>query len=148
MRERFGCEVVSTRKLAPLENSFSTMFLSSAISIVVSLAALPLQSRWGGWPASVDARQAAMLFATGALGAVSQWFFIRAYVWSSASFIAPLLFMQLVWSTAAGWLFFAQLPDTTSLIGIAIILASGVLTMFYAARRARTAAHHDTGAKP
>lgn len=137
-----------TRKLAPLENSFSTMFLSSVISIVVSLAALPLQSRWGGWPEALDARQAALLFATGALGAVSQWFFIRAYVWSSASFIAPLLFLQLVWSTAAGWLFFAQLPDTTSLVGIAIILASGVLTMFYAARRPRSVAPHEPGVKP
>jgi drug/metabolite transporter (DMT)-like permease len=124
------------------------MFLSSAISIVVSLAALPLQSRWGGWPAALHAREIALLFATGALGAVSQWFFIRAYVWSSASFIAPLLFLQLVWSTAAGWLYFAQLPDTTSLVGIAISLASGVLTMFYAARRARPVANHDPGAKP
>ncbi len=113
-----------------------------------SLAVLPLQSRWGGWPAALGAREIALLFATGALGAVSQWFFIRAYVWSSASFIAPLLFMQLVWSTAAGWLFFAQLPDRISLVGIAIILASGVLTMLYAARRTRPIAHHAPGDPP
>ncbi|MGE3775293.1 MAG: EamA/RhaT family transporter, partial [Gammaproteobacteria bacterium] len=123
-----------TRRLALVEDSFTTMFYSAAISVVVSALLLPLQSVWGGWPAALSLQQVLMLLALGALGAVSQWCFIRAYVWSSATFIAPLLFMQLVWSTAAGLLFFGQLPDATSLGGIAVILASGVATMLYAAR--------------
>ena len=68
------------------------------------------------------------------LGAVSQWCLIRAYVWSSASFIAPLLFMQLLWSTTTGYLFFEQLPDGYSLLGILVILISGAATMLFAAR--------------
>ena len=65
---------------------------------------------------------------------ISQWCLIRAYVWSSASFIAPLLFMQLIWSTTTGYLFFGQLPDQYSLLGILVILASGAGTMFLATR--------------
>lgn len=126
-----------TRKLAPLDNSFTTMFISSLASVVVSAALLPLQSLWGGWPSGIDLRQGLLLVAMGALGALSQWCFIRAYVWSSASYIAPLLFMQLVWSTSTGWLFFGQLPDAWSLAGIAVILASGVATMLHAARTER-----------
>jgi len=123
-----------TRHLAQLENSFTTMFISAAVSVVISAALLPLQDYWGGWPASISATQLLMLATLGVLGAVSQWCLIRAYVWSSASFIAPLLFMQLIWSTTTGYLFFDQLPDIYSLIGILVILGSGVATMFFAAR--------------
>lgn len=126
-----------TRRLVLLEDSLTTLFHSAVISVVVSALLLPLQSVWGGWPAALSLQQIAMLLALGVLGAVSQWCFIRAYVWSSASFIAPLLFMQLVWSTAAGFFFFDQLPDRTSLVGIAVILASGVATTLYAGRANR-----------
>ena len=100
----------------------------------IAAALLPLQNFWGGWPASLNAPQILMLASLGVLGAISQWCLIRAYVWSSASFIAPLLFMQLMWSTATGYLFFGQLPDSYSLIGILVILTSGAATMFFAAR--------------
>lgn len=123
-----------TRRLAQVENSFTTMFISAAISVVISAALLPLQSHWGGWPTTLSAQQLLMLATLGVLGAISQWCLIRAYVWSSASFIAPLLFMQLIWSTATGYLFFQQLPDKYSLLGIVVILGSGVATMVFAAR--------------
>ena len=127
-----------TRRLAHLDNSFTTMFISAAISVVIALALLPMQNFWGGWPAALSSQQILMLVSLGGLGAISQWCLIRAYVWSSASFIAPLLFMQLMWSTATGYLFFGQLPDGYSLIGILVIVISGAATMFFAARSAPT----------
>lgn len=54
------------------------------------------------------------------------------------SLFALLLFMQLMWSTATGYLFFGQLPDSYSLIGILVILTSGAATMFFAARSQHT----------
>ena len=127
-----------TRRLAQVDNSFTTMFISAAISVVISAALLPLQNYWGGWPTSLSTTQLMMLATLGVLGAVSQWCLIRAYVWSSASFIAPLLFMQLIWSTTTGYLFFNQLPDIYSLVGILVILGSGVATMVLAARSEQT----------
>lgn len=132
-----GCNVsfqLLTRHLAQRENSFTTMFISAAVSVVISAALLPLQNYWGGWPDSLSAQQILLLAALGVLGAVSQWCLIRAYVWSNASFIAPLLFMQLIWSTTTGYLFFDQLPDVYSLVGILVILISGAATMYFAAR--------------
>ena len=126
-----------TRRLAQLDNAFTTMFISAAISVVISAVLLPLQSWWGGWPTDISATQWLMLAALGLLGAISQWCLIRAYVWSSASFIAPLLFMQLIWSTTTGYLFFEQLPDQYALLGMLVILASGVGTMFLATRTER-----------
>ncbi len=133
-----GCNVafqLLTRRLAHVDNSFATMFISAVIGMLVSAAMLPLQDLWGGWPTSLAPRQLLMLVSLGVVGAISQWCLIRAYVWSSASFIAPLLFLQLVWSTTMGYLAFGQLPDNVSLLGIAIILFSGALTMFFATRQ-------------
>lgn len=135
-----GCNVafqLLTRRLSQLDNSFATMFLSALIGMLVSAAALPLQGLWGGWPDTLDAGQLLMLLSLGVIGALSQWCLIRAYAWSNASFIAPLLFTQLVWSTATGYLTFGQLPDAISLAGIAIILLSGASTMFFATRADR-----------
>ena len=126
-----------TRRLAQLDNAFTTMFISAAISVVISAALLPLQSWWGGWPSAISSTQLLMLAALGVIGAISQWCLIRAYVWSSASFIAPLLFMQLIWSTVTGYLYFGQLPDRYSLLGMFVILASGAATMFITTRSER-----------
>lgn len=114
-----------TRRLAITENSLSTIFLSSLVGIVVSAAAMPLQEAWGGWPQSLDAWQLTLLASLGVTGIVSQWFWVRAYYWSSASFIAPLVFLQIFWATLAGWGFFGQLPSGPSFIGMAVIGASG-----------------------
>src|SRR5690606_15251099 len=128
-----------TRTLAATENSLTTIFLSSLVGIVVSAAVLPLQESWGGWPQALDTRQITLLASLGVTGMVSQWLWIRAYYWSSASFIAPLIFLQILWATLAGWGFFGQLPDTPSFIGMAVIGASGAAVMLLD-RRTRSAA--------
>lgn len=118
-----------TRSLAITENSLATIFLSSLVGVAVSAAVLPLQDSWGGWPESLDTRQLALLASLGVTGVVSQWFWIRAYYWATASFIAPLVFLQIFWSTFAGWGFFSQLPSGPSFIGMALIGASGAAAM-------------------
>jgi drug/metabolite transporter (DMT)-like permease len=119
-----------TRKLAVLERSVPTIFVSALIGVMLSVLTLPLQEIWGGWPSQVNAQQRALLLSLGLTGALGQWFFIRAYYWSSASFIAPLVFLQVVWAVVSGWLFFAQFPDSISLSGMLIILVAGALSMW------------------
>ena len=118
-----------TRTLAIRESSLATIFLSSLVGVAVSAAVLPLQDAWGGWPESLDARQTALLVSLGVTGMASQWFWVRAYYWSSASFIAPLIFLQIFWATLAGWAFFGQLPSALSFVGMAVIGASGAAVM-------------------
>ena len=130
-----------TRSLAITENSLATIFLSSLVGVAVSAAVLLLQRSWGGWPQSLDARQTALLASLGATGVVSQWFWIRAYYWAGASFIAPLVFLQIFWATLAGWGFFRQLPSALSFAGMAVIGAAGAAAMLLDRRvRASTTA--------
>jgi drug/metabolite transporter (DMT)-like permease len=126
-----------TRRLSTLENQNATIFLTAIVGIVSSIFLLPLQGVWGGWPADISPWQWVVLISTGVSGLLSQWCLIRAYFWSSASFIAPLVFLQMFWAAAAGWWFFGQFPDALGMTGIIIIVLAGGLTMW---ARNRTAA--------
>lgn len=125
-----------TRQLAATEDSMTTVFLTALIGTLVSLCLLPLQEIWGGWPQALETRHWLLFGALGVAGSLSQWFLIRAYFWSNASFIAPLVFLQLVWAALSGHMFFGQFPDGLSSIGMGVIVASGVAVMWAETRAA------------
>lgn len=124
-----------TRKLSMTEDNTTSVFLTSAVALVVSCAMLPWQDAWGGWPQTISPRQAVLLALLALAGLLSQLCLIRAYFWSSASFIAPLTFLYLVWALASGWGFFGQLPDALAMTGMLIILASGIAAMWVDGRK-------------
>ena len=66
--------------------------------------------------------------ATGVLGAMGHLLLIRAYSLAPASVIAPWTYMQLLLSIAIGLLVFDAVPDSITLIGMAIIGLSPQLT--------------------
>jgi drug/metabolite transporter (DMT)-like permease len=51
--------------------------------------------------------------------------------------LAPFSYIQLVWATISGWLVFDNLPDKWTLVGAAIIIASGLYTAHRERVRAR-----------
>ncbi|MGB7301758.1 MAG: DMT family transporter [Burkholderiaceae bacterium] len=123
-----------TRRLSTMENQNMTIFVTAVVGVVVGIFMLPLQQAWGGWPQGLSQWQWIVLLSLGLSGAFSQWCLIRAYFWSSASFIAPLVFLQMIWTASAGWFFFGQYPDTVATFGIVIIVSTGVLTMWAESR--------------
>ncbi len=132
-----ACNVVFqllTRKLSTVDDSMATIFLSALTGCLLSLLLVPTQSLWGGWPEQVSTRQWLLLASMGVTGAISQWCLIRAYFWSSASFIAPLIYLQIVWATLSGWAFFSQWPAAISFVGMALVCAGGALTVLAEAR--------------
>lgn len=124
-----------TRKLSAIDSSVATIFLASLVGTGASLLALPLQEVWGGWPRDLTAWQVFLLVSMGVTGALSQWCLIRAYYWSSASFIATLVYLQIVWATLSGWVFFQQLPDALTFVGMGLICVTGVTVMLVEQRR-------------
>jgi drug/metabolite transporter (DMT)-like permease len=120
-----------SRRLAMTENPVTTVFLSALIGTVAATALLPfgLPDRWP------DPWQSALFLSFGVTGSVSHLLLMRAYRLAPASFIAPLIYLHIVQATVAGLVFFGQFPDAVSLIGIAIILASGAGIALYEQRR-------------
>jgi drug/metabolite transporter (DMT)-like permease len=58
---------------------------------------------------------------------------VLAFRYADASVLAPFSYAQLVWVTILGFLIFGEIPDIWTVVGAAIIIASGL----YIAHRER-----------
>ena len=55
-------------------------------------------------------------------------------------FVAPFRYMALLWAIVLGWLAFGQLPDTLTLFGAALVVATGIFTFWRERKRRALAA--------
>ncbi len=73
--------------------------------------------------------QLAWLILGGAFTAGGQLLQLLAAKYAPANRIAPTHYSQMVWAVILGALFFQEYPDWISLVGLAVVGASGLLTM-------------------
>jgi drug/metabolite transporter (DMT)-like permease len=122
---------ILTRKLAG-ENLMVLMMYPSLVGCVLLSAGMPFV-RFDAWYPTADV---VAFVGVGIAGTVGHLLFVQAFRRASASAIAPFTYMQLVWSTLAGWLLFATFPDGWTLTGIIVIAGSGVVLTWYERWRA------------
>lgn len=79
-------------------------------------------------------------------------FLITAYNAGEAMIVAPMQYSQIIWATIFGALFFAEYPDLPTIIGAAIIIASGLYIVLRESRSSvsetpvlRTRSRPETG---
>ena len=122
---------ILTRKLAG-ENLMVLMMYPSLVGTAVLSLGLPFVHSDEWYPIS----DLGTFVGIGIAGTVGHLLFVQAFQRASASAIAPFTYMQLVWSTLAGWLLFATFPDGWTLTGIVVIAGSGVVLTWYERWRA------------
>jgi drug/metabolite transporter (DMT)-like permease len=122
---------ITTRVLSRTDAPTTTLFWTAIGGLVVTSAALPLS-----WTAP-DALGWALMVALGVLGCVSHWLMIEAYSEAPAAAVAPFVYTQLVWVIPVGYLLFGDFPDAWTLVGAAVIVASGLYAFYRETRRAR-----------
>jgi drug/metabolite transporter (DMT)-like permease len=110
-----------TRKLAA-ERAYTTLFYSALAGTVGLSLALPWQFD-GGAP---TLRDATLFLLLGLFAGLGHWFVIRAYLLAPASLLTPFTYLQMIWATLYGLAIFGQLPDRWSVLGMVIIVASGL----------------------
>lgn len=97
--------------------SVSVLLAAGAVSIAVEWA--PVTPRLGG------------LIAASALFIVGGYFFsVQVMRTGDVSFIAPFRYTGLIWALVLGWLVFADWPEPLTLLGAAIIVATGLFTLY------------------
>ena len=64
---------------------------------------------------------------------------IKAFTAANAAVVAPFGYLSLLWATVIGFFLFAEIPDTWTFVGAAIIAGSGL----YILHRERARAHQD-----
>lgn len=114
--------LVITRKMAGSERPATTLLWSAAVGMLVLSLLLPFVFAWP------TPSQWGLTLCIGVLSSAGQWLVVLAHRLAPASVLAPFSYSQLIWATLAGWLVFGNLPDEWTLVGAAIIIASGLYT--------------------
>ncbi len=117
----FALYQILTRKLAGVDNPYTSIFYSGLIGTVVLSAVLPFH-----WTMPRNIAHALLLLSIGFLGGLSHLILIRAYDRAAVSTLAPFSYTQLIWVILLGYLVFGDFPDHWSITGMAVIMASGI----------------------
>lgn len=112
-----------TRYLARSESTVALLVWTAVIGTVVYGATLPWT--WGGpVPGGSDML---LMAALAVLSTFGHFLFTAGYREASASYLAPVNYLHIVWATLLGWAVFAHVPDALTVAGMAAVLASGAL---------------------
>jgi drug/metabolite transporter (DMT)-like permease len=128
-----------TRKI-PVE--IPTMLVSTSTAVVITLLGGVLLAPMGGWTPMTTADLVLLVLAAGLL-LIGYQFVILSMRAGDISFIAPYRYTALLWSLLLGLLVFGDVPDATMLAGSAIVVASGLYTLY----RERVAGKHRIAAE-
>ncbi|MCW5729871.1 MAG: DMT family transporter [Alphaproteobacteria bacterium] len=120
---------ILTRKISAHEDAIVSLFFTALVGTLVMSAVLPF-----AWVTPATAWHGALVVATGCLGAFGHFALIKALAHAPASVLAPFSYSQLLWVTLFGFLVFGDLPDGIAVLGMAIIIASG---LYIASREAQ-----------
>ncbi|MDR1935270.1 MAG: DMT family transporter [Candidatus Accumulibacter sp.] len=111
---------IITRKFRGSENPVTTHFITGLTGAVIT--GLTWQSSWTT-PAPIHA---VMMICMGLVVGIGHYLLIEVFQRMTPAVAAPFTYTQLVWAMAFGLLFFGEIPDTGSLLGSLIIVASGI----------------------
>ncbi len=125
--------LIITRKIAASDPPRTTILWSAMVGAAVLTILLPFDALWPTW------RQLALCLMLGVLSSAGQWLVVLAHRLAPASSLAPISYTQLPWAAISGYLVFNNLPDGWTLLGAAVIIASGLYTTHRERVRARAA---------
>lgn len=130
----FALYQVLTRRISGSDGPLTSLLYTAVFGVVASTAALPFV-----W-VPPDAIGWLALAALGLLGALGHLCLITALGFAPASVIAPFSYTQIIWAVLIGYLVFSDIPDGLTLLGAAIVIASGLYVFFRERQLARRAA--------
>jgi drug/metabolite transporter (DMT)-like permease len=130
--------LIITRKISRSDTPQTTVLWSAAIGTAVLTLMVPFVAVWP------TPKQLGLSLILGVFASGGQWAVILAHRLAPASLLAPFFYGQLLWVTILGFLVFGNLPDTWTITGAGIIVASGV----YTAHRERVRRQQASGAHP
>jgi drug/metabolite transporter (DMT)-like permease len=111
---------IMTRRLSDDENPIVTLFYTALVGFVAMSLVAPLIAR------PVALVHLPLFLLVGSMGVLGHYLLIRALELERASTLSPIGYLQLLWVTLLGFLVFGDLPDAHAVLGMAIIVGSGL----------------------
>jgi drug/metabolite transporter (DMT)-like permease len=115
---------ILTRRVAGVEPALTSLAWGSIVGAVLFSFAAPFY-----WVTPTNPWHWGLIGVIGVLATVGHFTLIKAYDYASASGLAPFFYTQFVWILLVGWIAFGEFPDGWSLVGIGIIVASGLFVI-------------------
>lgn len=112
---------ITTRKLAARDHSDTTSLYSPLFGAIILLPVLPFV-----WEPPSGPLAWGLLCMLGVFGGIGHWLLIIAHRYAPASLLAPFSYSAILWMTASSYLVFGHLPDEWTVVGAAVVIASGL----------------------
>jgi drug/metabolite transporter (DMT)-like permease len=124
----YGTVTVAVRGMAKTESANTLVIWQLAVLTFFHSFLL-----FFGWrtPTPLDAL---LLFGTGFVNAVGQWFWTKALHLAPAPAVTPFYYLMLVWALAFGFVIWGEVPTVSLLVGSAIVVATGLFLFMREAR--------------
>jgi drug/metabolite transporter (DMT)-like permease len=133
-----GIVTITIRQVGKTEGTQTTVLWFTLLSMAATGVLMPVfgQAHGGGtW---------LLLAALGAVGGFSQICLTASLRYAPVSTVVPFDYTQLLWAVLLGLLVFGDEPASTTWAGAAIIIASGLYTLYREHRLGREAAREPT----
>lgn len=119
-----GLAFVLVRRLIDTEKTTTIVLYFSITASLLGLLSIPF-----GWSALTLAQATALIIA-GFCGGLGQILLTQSYRFAETSTIAPFEYTSMILSIVIGIILFAEFPTIYTLIGSAIVVASGIFIIY------------------
>ncbi|MEX0956203.1 MAG: DMT family transporter [Rhizobiaceae bacterium] len=135
-----GCVVCAAARdlfTRQVPNEIPTLLISTATALLVTAFGGILVVPLGGW-SPIGLTETAMLAAAAVLLIIGYQFIILAMRTGEIAFVAPYRYTALLWAILFGMLLFGEWPDAAMLLGSALVVISGLYSLYRERRVGRT----------
>jgi drug/metabolite transporter (DMT)-like permease len=119
-----GVTTITIRQIGRTEGTQTTVLWFSALSMIALGALMPFHARGHSLETWL------VLAALGLFGGLAQLLLTASLRYAPVPVVVPFDYTQLLWAVLLGWLIFADAPPATTWIGAAVIVASGLYTLY------------------
>ena len=127
----FSIYQMVSKYLDKVSNEASTLFFTTMFGLIVSSIFLFLLPNNFSNLVDFDLTNILIfLFFFGLLTSLGEYCLLTAYKTATASFLTPLFYTMLIWSTLYGFIIFNELPDFFSVFGALILVGAGLMNNY------------------
>jgi drug/metabolite transporter (DMT)-like permease len=116
---------ISTRILARTDSNETTNFYSNLVGAILVSAAVPFF-----WTSQSDPKVIILMCIMGLFSGTGHYLLIIGHRLAPASVLAPFIYTEIVWMIALGYMVFGDVPNSWTLMGVAVVIASGLYLLY------------------
>lgn len=116
---------VITRIVSRVDSNQTSLFYANFIGALAMLPVIPFV-----WQPPVNWVVVFLMVMIGVLGSTGHYFLIAGHKLAPASVLSPFVYTQLIWVIVLGYLVFGQVPNSWTVAGAAIVIASGLYLLY------------------